>query len=86
MNNPPSSKRVCPVCGKSFEMFYGKQVDPDNPVCYRCWQERERLKANPGMQFDGDWADPTDPAFWQRHDMREFIDRVIRPFVEYFRR
>jgi len=81
MNNP--TVKICPVCGNSFEMFYGKQIDPDKPVCYQCWKDRERARS--GNQFDGDWNDRSDPAFWNRHDVRKFAEQYIKPFLDFFK-
>lgn len=89
MNNPPKIHflkpiRQCPVCGKKFEMYYGNQVDPDNPVCFECWKDRERARS--GNQFDGDWNDPSDPAFWDRHDIKNSIEEPLKALSILFKK
>ena len=73
-------KKKCPICGREFEMYYGIQIDPEKPVCVKCCKDRERARSG-GNQFDGDWADPCDPAFWDRQDVKDFI----KPLLNFFR-
>jgi hypothetical protein len=76
-------KKKCPVCGREFEMYYGIQIDPEKPVCFKCWKDRERARS--GSQFDGDWNDPCDPAFWDRQDVKDFAKQYIKPLLNFFK-